>query len=127
MSRDPSHRPSVRRDPVAQGRRPVLVLHRETVARGTLKIAKKLGEEGVETALAAVAQDKHALTAELADLLYHLLVLWARAASRQKKSIVPWKPAPDARGWKRKCCAARQVSEVVLLARTSSVGLAVVR
>ena len=46
-------------------------------SQGVLKIAKKLGEEGVETALAAVAQDKAALTAESADLLYHLLVLWA--------------------------------------------------
>jgi phosphoribosyl-ATP pyrophosphohydrolase len=46
-------------------------------AQGTLKIAKKLGEEGVETALAAVGQDKTCLIAESADLLYHLLVLWA--------------------------------------------------
>ncbi len=46
-------------------------------SQGTLKIAKKLGEEGVETALAAVAQDKTCLIAESADLLYHLLVLWA--------------------------------------------------
>ncbi len=46
-------------------------------SRGKLQIAKKLGEEGVETALAAVAQDKEALAAESADLLYHLLVLWA--------------------------------------------------
>jgi phosphoribosyl-ATP pyrophosphohydrolase len=46
-------------------------------AQGKLKIAKKLGEEGVETALAAVAQDNDALAAESADLLYHLLVLWA--------------------------------------------------
>lgn len=46
-------------------------------AQGKLKIAKKLGEEGVETALAAVAQDNAALAAESADLLYHLLVLWA--------------------------------------------------
>lgn len=45
--------------------------------QGTLKIAKKLGEEGVETALAAVAEDKEHLIAESADLLYHLLVLWA--------------------------------------------------
>jgi phosphoribosyl-ATP pyrophosphohydrolase len=45
--------------------------------QGRLKIAKKLGEEGVETALAAVAEDKAALAAESADLLYHLLVLWA--------------------------------------------------
>ncbi len=47
------------------------------LSQGTLKIAKKLGEEGVETALAAVAQDKAALAAESADLLYHLMVLWA--------------------------------------------------
>ena len=35
----------------------------------------------METALAAVAQDKAALTAESADLLYHLLVLWAACGS----------------------------------------------
>jgi phosphoribosyl-ATP pyrophosphohydrolase len=46
-------------------------------AEGRLKCAKKLGEEAVETSLAAVAQDKTALTNESADLLYHLLVLWA--------------------------------------------------
>src|SRR5690348_7315343 len=45
--------------------------------QGKLKIAKKLGEEGVETALAAVAEDKEHLINESADLLYHLLVLWA--------------------------------------------------
>ncbi|MBS0277089.1 MAG: phosphoribosyl-ATP diphosphatase [Proteobacteria bacterium] len=45
--------------------------------QGKLKIAKKLGEEGVEAALAAVAQDRDALIAESADVLYHLLVLWA--------------------------------------------------
>lgn len=46
------------------------------LAQGKLKIAKKLGEEAIETALAAVAQDNTALAAESADLLYHLLVLW---------------------------------------------------
>ncbi len=46
-------------------------------SQGVLKIAKKLGEEGVETALAAVAQDKAEVAQESADLLYHLLVLWA--------------------------------------------------
>ncbi len=40
-----------------------------------LKPAKKVGEEGVEVAIAAIAQDKPALIAETADLLYHLLVL----------------------------------------------------
>jgi len=44
---------------------------------GRLKCAKKLGEEAVETCLAAVAQDKAALANESADLLYHLCVLWA--------------------------------------------------
>lgn len=40
-----------------------------------LKPAKKLGEEGVEVALAAVSEDKDALIGETADLLYHLLVV----------------------------------------------------
>jgi phosphoribosyl-ATP pyrophosphohydrolase len=47
------------------------------LAKGRLKCAKKLGEESIETCLAAVAQDKAALANESADLLYHLLVLWA--------------------------------------------------
>ena len=42
---------------------------------GTRHIAQKVGEEGVETALAAVVQDDAALLGESADLLYHLLVL----------------------------------------------------
>ena len=42
---------------------------------GTRRIAQKVGEEGVETALAAVAQDDAALLGEAADLVYHLLVL----------------------------------------------------
>jgi phosphoribosyl-ATP pyrophosphohydrolase len=49
----------------------------QLLAAGPLKCAKKMGEEAVETALAAGAQDKQALAAESADLLYHLLVLWA--------------------------------------------------
>jgi len=42
---------------------------------GTRRMAQKVGEEGVETALAAVAQDAEALLGESADLLFHLLVL----------------------------------------------------
>lgn len=42
---------------------------------GTLKIAQKVGEEGVETALAGAAQDDDALIGESADLMFHLLVL----------------------------------------------------
>lgn len=44
-------------------------------ASGTRRIAQKVGEEGVETALAAVAQHDADLVGESADLIYHLLVL----------------------------------------------------
>lgn len=46
-------------------------------AKGPKKIAQKLGEEAVEAVIEAIDGDKEALTAESADLLYHLLVLWA--------------------------------------------------
>ncbi len=42
---------------------------------GVRRVAQKVGEEGVETALAAVAQDDAALLGESADLLFHLIVL----------------------------------------------------
>jgi phosphoribosyl-ATP pyrophosphohydrolase/phosphoribosyl-AMP cyclohydrolase len=42
---------------------------------GTSRIAQKVGEEGVEVAIAAVQGDRPRLTSESADLLYHLLVL----------------------------------------------------
>lgn len=44
---------------------------------GAAKCAKKFGEEAVEVVLAAVAKDKKELTVESADVLYHLLVVWA--------------------------------------------------
>ena len=42
---------------------------------GVPRIAKKLGEEAVETVIAAVGGKKNEIVAETADLLYHLLVL----------------------------------------------------
>jgi phosphoribosyl-AMP cyclohydrolase / phosphoribosyl-ATP pyrophosphohydrolase len=42
---------------------------------GVRRVAQKVGEEGVETALAAVAQGDEELLGESADLVYHLLVL----------------------------------------------------
>jgi len=48
-------------------------------ARGRAKIAQKLGEEAVETVIAAMGDDKAALTGEAADLIFHLLVLLADA------------------------------------------------
>ena len=44
-------------------------------AKGIAKIAQKLGEEAVETVIAALSEDAAALTGEAADLLFHLLVL----------------------------------------------------
>jgi phosphoribosyl-ATP pyrophosphohydrolase len=48
---------------------------RKLLDRGVAHCAKKLGEEAVETVLAAVTEDRDRLAAEAADLLYHLLVL----------------------------------------------------
>ncbi|NQU72463.1 MAG: phosphoribosyl-ATP diphosphatase [Rhodospirillales bacterium] len=46
---------------------------------GRSRIARKLGEEAIEAVIAATEGDKAALTAESADVLYHLLVAWADA------------------------------------------------
>ena len=48
---------------------------RALIDKGVAHCAKKLGEEAVETAIAAVQEDKGRLVSESADLLYHLLVL----------------------------------------------------
>jgi phosphoribosyl-ATP pyrophosphohydrolase len=45
--------------------------------QGLPKVAQKVGEEAVETVIAALAEDKNALLNESADLLYHLLLLLA--------------------------------------------------
>ena len=45
------------------------------IARGMNKAAQKLGEEAVETVIAAIANDRAELVKESADLLYHLLVV----------------------------------------------------
>lgn len=47
------------------------------LSRGVEKCAQKLGEEAVETAIAAATQDRAAVISESADLLFHWLVLLA--------------------------------------------------
>jgi phosphoribosyl-ATP pyrophosphohydrolase len=49
------------------------------LAGGPTGVARKLGEESLEAVIEAVKGDSAALTRESADLLYHLLVLWAAA------------------------------------------------
>ena len=44
-------------------------------AKGIANIAQKLGEEAIETVIAALTQNDAALTGEAADLIFHLLVL----------------------------------------------------
>lgn len=58
------------------------------LSEGPARIAQKVGEEGVEVALAAVTRDEQGLTEEVADLVYHLTVLmrargidWEQVAS----------------------------------------------
>jgi len=50
--------------------------------QGRKKIAQKVGEEGVECALAAVSGDRNEVISESADLLFHLMVLWADTGVR---------------------------------------------
>ena len=55
---------------------------RRLIDKGVAHCAKKLGEEAVEVAIAAVAEDRDRVVAEAADLLYHLVVvLHARGIS----------------------------------------------
>ena len=46
-------------------------------SRGRQQIAKKLGEEAVETVIEGIRGDRPKLVGESADMLYHLLTLWA--------------------------------------------------
>ncbi len=48
---------------------------RQLLDGGPQRCAKKLGEEAVETVIAAIAEDDAALTNEAADLIFHLMVL----------------------------------------------------
>ncbi len=47
--------------------------------KGTRKIAQKVGEEAVEAVIEAVRGKRDRLVSESADLMYHLLVMWADA------------------------------------------------
>ncbi len=48
---------------------------RQLLDAGPERCARKLGEEALETIIAAISQDRGALTREAADLVYHLLVV----------------------------------------------------
>lgn len=54
-------------------------------SKGIQKVAQKVGEEAVETVIAAVKKDKQEVISESADLLYHLLVLWEMVDTSPKE------------------------------------------
>ena len=58
---------------------PVTSYVAKLTGKGRAKIAQKLGEEAVETVIAAMQDDRAALTSEAADLVFHLAVLLADA------------------------------------------------
>ncbi|HEY8253676.1 MAG TPA: phosphoribosyl-ATP diphosphatase [Rhizomicrobium sp.] len=55
------------------------------LAEGVEKCAKKFGEEATETVIAAISRDKTELAKESADVLYHLLVLWAASGIKPEE------------------------------------------
>ncbi|MCZ8146800.1 MAG: phosphoribosyl-ATP diphosphatase [Roseomonas sp.] len=55
------------------------------IARGTAKVAQKLGEEAVECVIEATQGNRGATVLESADLLYHLVVLWVDAGIRPEE------------------------------------------
>jgi phosphoribosyl-ATP pyrophosphohydrolase len=60
-----------------RGADPHLSYTAKLLAEGVERCAKKFGEEAVETVIAAAAGHKAEVVTESADVLYHLLVLWA--------------------------------------------------
>ncbi len=58
-----------------QGADPASSYTAQLFDKGTAKIAQKVGEEGVELALAAATGDKNGVSNEAADLLYHMMIL----------------------------------------------------
>ncbi|MBY0282626.1 MAG: phosphoribosyl-ATP diphosphatase [Sphingomonas sp.] len=62
-----------------QGADPTTSYTAKLFADGRAKIAQKVGEEAVETVIAALGDDRTALVGEATDLMFHLLVLLADA------------------------------------------------
>ena len=59
-----------------KGKNPASSYTAHLLSRGMPEIARKVGEEAVETVTAALSAENKHIVAESADLLFHLLVLW---------------------------------------------------
>jgi phosphoribosyl-ATP pyrophosphohydrolase len=64
---------------------PTLSHSARLLSRGSAKIAQKFGEEAVECLIEAALGNHHALVAESADVLYHLIVMWVDAGVRPEE------------------------------------------
>lgn len=72
------------------------------IRKGRAKIAQKLGEEAVETAIAGVQNRREEVIAESADLLYHLLVLWADCGIAPREVMAELEQRKGVSGYKQK-------------------------
>jgi phosphoribosyl-ATP pyrophosphohydrolase len=68
-----------------RGADPELSHSARLLARGTAKVAQKLGEEAVEVVIEATLGNRRALIGESADVLYHLMVVWVDAGIRPEE------------------------------------------
>jgi phosphoribosyl-ATP pyrophosphohydrolase len=64
---------------------PTLSHSARLLSRGSAKVAQKFGEEAVECLIEATLGNHHALVAESADVLYHLIVMWVDAGVRPEE------------------------------------------
>ncbi len=86
------------------------------LARGTSKVAQKLGEEAVELVIEAMTGDRDAIIAESADVLYHLLVLWVDAQVRPEEAWAELRRREGISGIAEK---AARPKAIIRLARTT--------
>ncbi len=80
-------------------------------AKGRKKIAQKVGEEGVETAIAGVSDDRSAIVNESADLLFHLLILLADAGIAPEEVLAEMQRREGTSGFEEKALRKMQTKE----------------
>ena len=81
-----------------QGADPAASYTAKLLAGGTPLAARKMGEEAVETVIAALSEGPAALANESADLLYHLVVLWTALERREGTSGIAEKNSRSTTG-----------------------------
>jgi len=80
-------------------------------ARGRAKIAQKVGEEAVETVIAALAEGREETIAESADLIFHLMILWADLGIRPEEVLAALEQREGVSGLDEKRARGEAISE----------------